>query len=105
MPLEKSTKYLIDKTAIESMKTGAVLINTSRGGIVSEVHMMSALHSGKLSGAFLDVFENEPVINDSKFDGVPNLILSPHIGAMTVQGNIRVSKMVAEKIRNCIKEG
>jgi len=105
VPLEKSTEYLIDQMAIESMKTGAVLINTSRGRIVSEIDMISALHSGKLSGAFLDVFENEPVIKGSRFDGVPNLILSPHIGAMTEQGNARVSKMVAENISNFLKEG
>lgn len=99
-PLTKDTHYLMNATRFAQMKQGAILINAARGGIVDDDAMVAAMKSGHLAGAALDVFENEPLgANDGqKFAGLSNLILTPHIGGVTVESNERVSAMIAEKI-------
>lgn len=102
VPLTPDTKNLMDKAAIDSMKKGAVLINTSRGGVVDEAAVAAALKSGQLGGAALDVFQSEPLpaAEGSVFAGAPNLILTPHISGVTGEGNIRVSDVT---VRNVLK--
>lgn len=78
LPLTDETRGLIDADRIESMKSGATLINTSRGPLVELEAVADALKAGKLAGAGLDVFEIEPV-DVSKLEGVPNLIATPHM--------------------------
>ena len=80
------------------MKPGAVLINAARGGVVDEAAVAAALKSGHLGGAALDTFTTEPLGQDHPFAGVPNLILTPHIGGVTVEANARVSEMTARKV-------
>lgn len=98
VPLVDGTRHLFDATRIAAMKRGAVLINTSRGGIVDEGAIAAALKSGQLGGAALDVFEQEPLTAGSAFDGCPNLILTPHVAGVTAEANERVSFLIAEKV-------
>ena len=80
------------------MKPGAVLINTARGGIVDDDALIDAILSGHLSGAAIDVFENEPLANSPKYKNVPNLILTPHIAGITQQSEKRVNQLVVERV-------
>jgi (S)-sulfolactate dehydrogenase len=101
VPLTDETRNLIDGEAIAGMKGGAILINAARGGVVDEPAVCEALKEGRLGGAALDVFASEPVtVGSGKlFAGVPNLILTPHIAGVTEESNVRVSRLIAEKVR------
>jgi len=105
VPLTDDTRGLVGAEAIAAMKEGAILINTARGGIVDEGALTAALRGGHLGGAALDVFETEPVSEDSgrQFAGVPNLILTPHIGGVTEESNVRVSAVTAANIRRVLE--
>ncbi|MGV3655479.1 MAG: hydroxyacid dehydrogenase [Noviherbaspirillum sp.] len=98
VPLTGETRGLIDGARIAAMKPGAVLINTARGGIVDEAALAEALRAGKLGGAALDVFGQEPLPAGSPLAGVPNLILTPHIAGVTLESNQRVSALIAERV-------
>jgi (S)-sulfolactate dehydrogenase len=93
-----STRGLFDAARIASMKPGAVLINTSRGGIVDEAALVAALQSGHLGGAALDVFGTEPLPASPPFGACPNLLLTPHIAGVSAQANERVSSMIADRL-------
>ena len=98
VPLIESTRGLIDARRIASMKPGAILINSARGGIVDEVAVAEALWRGALGGAALDVFESEPLPASPHFSNCPNLILTPHVAGVTVESNERVSFLIADKV-------
>ncbi len=97
VPLTAETRHLIGEAALARMKPGAVIVNAARGGIVDEGALASALRSGRLGGAALDVFETEPLSKRAAalFDGLPNLILTPHVAGVTRDSNRRVSMMIA----------
>lgn len=78
-PLTPLTQHMIDESTLSSMKPTAFLINTARGPIVNQVHLKKALRDGIISGAALDVFEEEPP-TDTEFLKMPNLFCTPHIG-------------------------
>ena len=80
-----ATRGLLDARAIASMKSGAVLVNTARGGVVDEAAVAASLRSGHLGGAALDVFDAEPLPAGSPLAGAPNLILTPHIAGVTAE--------------------
>lgn len=80
-PLTETTRGLFDSAALALLPTGAHLVNVSRGGVVVEADLLAALESGRLAGAFLDVFTAEPLPPDSPFWDVPNVIVSPHSAA------------------------
>ncbi|KRE16527.1 3-phosphoglycerate dehydrogenase [Bosea sp. Root381] len=99
LPLTPETRGLIGKDALARMKSDAILINAARGGIMDEAALVEALKGGKLGGAAIDVFAEEPLRGAGKlFAGVPNLILTPHIAGNTVESNGRVSGLVAERV-------
>ena len=102
VPFTPETRRLLDATRIATMKRGAVLVNTSRGGIVDESALAEALKSGALAGAALDVFENEPLAAGSPLVNVPNLILTPHIAGVTLESNDRVSSLIAQKVAEAL---
>lgn len=100
VPLMPETKGMMNQEKISAMKPRAVLINAARGGVLDEDAAIAALRSGKLGGLALDVFETEPLTAQTarKFKGIPNLLLSPHIGGVTEESNVRVSAAVAQKV-------
>jgi len=98
VPLVDTTRGLFNAERIAAMKKGAVLVNTSRGGIVDEAALAAALRSGHLGGAALDVFEKEPLPASEAFAGCPNLLLTPHVAGVTAEANERVSFMIAKKV-------
>jgi (S)-sulfolactate dehydrogenase len=98
VPLVDSTRGLFDAARIASMKPGAVLVNTARGGIVDEAAVAAALKGGRLGGAALDVFAHEPLTAAPHFEACPNLLLTPHIAGLSLESNERVSTLIAEKV-------
>ena len=100
VPLLPETRHMIDALALACMKPGAIVINAARGGVVDEAALAEALRRGQLGGAALDVFEAEPLGADAArlFDGLPNLILTPHIAGVTEDSNTRVSAMIADHV-------
>lgn len=100
VPLTDTTRHLIDASALNKIKPGAVIINTARGGVIDEAALVEAIKTGQVGGAAIDVFANEPVDQSrgQLFAGVPNLWLTPHIAGVTEQSNVRVSSLIAKKI-------
>ena len=103
VPLVDGTRNLFDASRIAAMKGGAVLINTSRGGIVDESAVAFALREGRLGGAALDVFDAEPLAAIAHFEGCPNLLLTPHIAGVTTESNERVSSLIAQKVLEALE--
>jgi D-3-phosphoglycerate dehydrogenase len=97
VPLLPQTKHMIGTEEISSMKDGAYLINAARGGVIDEDALRKALVSGKLAGAALDVYEEEPP-RDISLTGLQNVVSLPHIGAATVEAQRANSAIVAEKL-------
>ena len=98
VPLVAATRNLIDARRLAAMKHGAILVNTSRGGIVDEAAVAAALASGHLGGAALDVFDAEPLPAGSPLAAAPNALLTPHVAGLTQEANLRVSTMIAERV-------
>jgi D-3-phosphoglycerate dehydrogenase / 2-oxoglutarate reductase len=105
-PLTEETRGMLDATHIAKMKDGVVLVNVARGGIYDEAALAEALNRGKVSGAAVDVFVEEPPGKDNPLVSAKNIILSPHIGANTIEAQDRVavqtSEMVIEALRGSI---
>ena len=101
VPLTPETRNLFGADAIARMRAGAILINAARGGVVDEAAVADALRAGRLGGAALDVFDEEPVTAErgAIFAGCPNLILTPHIAGVTAESNVRVSWVTVENVR------
>ena len=98
VPLVPGTVNLINAQRLATMKAGAVLINTARGGVVDEAALAAALREGRLGGAALDVFEQEPLGASNAFADCPRLILTPHIAGLTEESNTRVSDLIADRV-------
>ena len=100
VPLSDDTRNLIDEPALARMKPTAILINTSRGGIVDETALADALLDGKLGGAALDVFASEPLGREpaAVFATVPNLLLTPHVAGNTRESVDRVARTIVEQV-------
>ncbi len=95
MPLNEATRKVIDP---RRMKSGAVLVNTSRGGVVDEHALVSALGSGHLAGAGLDVYETEPLSVGHPLTAFDNVVLSPHVSSLTDGGLRRMSLEAAQNV-------
>jgi D-3-phosphoglycerate dehydrogenase len=103
-PLIPSTTHLINKDSIATMKDGVRLINCARGGIIDEIALCDAISSGKIAGAALDVFEHEPPTN-SPLLSFDNIIVTPHLGASTVEAQKNVAILVAQQCIETLKGG
>lgn len=97
-PVTEQTRELINAETLASMKRGAVLINTSRGGLVDEPALIEALKSGQLRGAGLDVFAVEPLPTDSPLTQMNNVLLAPHVGGLDIESQRDTMIMAAETI-------
>jgi D-3-phosphoglycerate dehydrogenase len=105
VPYLPSTHHLIDHKAIDNIRKGAILINTSRGDIIDGQALLAALKSGDLAGAGLDVFHKEPPVDDWEKELVrlPNVVCTSHIGAQTVEAQRLESTIVAEELIRAFK--
>ncbi|MDD7911927.1 phosphoglycerate dehydrogenase [Pseudovibrio exalbescens] len=103
-PLTDKTRNIIDAAAIEKMKKGAYLINCARGGLVDEVALRAGLDSGKIGGAAVDVFVEEPAKENPLF-GAPNVVCTPHLGASTTEAQENVALQVAEQMADYLVKG
>jgi glyoxylate reductase len=98
LALTPETRGLIGARAISSLRTGAVLVNAARGGLVDEAALAAALASGKLAAAALDVFAQEPLAPDSPLLAAPNLVLTPHIGSASIATRTRMADLAVENL-------
>lgn len=99
--LTPQTKHMIGKRELSLMKPTAFLINTSRGEIVDEAALVEALREGKIAGAALDVYQREPP-TDSPLLKMENVVLTPHIGASTIEAQRDAGILIAKKIREAL---
>lgn len=97
-PLNEDSQNLINEEALSRMKRGAILINTSRGGVVDENALAKALRTGKLMGAAVDVLRKEPMDKDCPLYGIPNCIITPHIAWAGLETRERLLKIVTDNI-------
>jgi D-3-phosphoglycerate dehydrogenase len=97
VPLTAHTHHMISTKEFNLMKTGVMLIDCSRGGVVDQEALYQALVSGKVAGAALDVFEEEPPKN-SKLLTLPNVIATPHMGAQTYEAQLKASIQIAKAV-------
>ena len=94
-PLTPDTRHLIDSAALRQMRSDAYLVNTSRGSIVDEAALVKALRAGKIAGAALDVFENEPDIHPDLRE-LDNVVLIPHLGSATIETRTAMAVLAAD---------
>ncbi len=105
MPMTDETRGMLNAAAFAKMKKGARILNCARGGIVNEADLIEALNSGQLAGAALDVYEEEPLPKDSPLRAIPQLIMTPHLGASTEEAQENVGIEVAEAITDFLLQG
>ena len=98
VPLTPETQGMIGRDEIAKMKPRAILINTSRGGLVDEEAVVDAIKKKRLGGAGFDVFKSEPLPPDNIFAGIENVILSPHIGGGTMEGLQTMSRFAGRNM-------
>ncbi len=103
-PLTDETYHLLDEARLQSMKRGAILINTARGPIVDEQALIKLLRQGHLAGAGLDVYEQEPFVPE-ELRSLPNVVLLPHIGSATTETRSEMSRMVARNVISVLEQG
>jgi D-3-phosphoglycerate dehydrogenase len=103
-PLTDATRNIIDKNAIARMKPGARLINCARGGLVVEADLAAALDAGKIAGAAIDVFVDEPATDNPLF-GHDTLVATPHLGAATNEAQENVALQIAEQMADFLLTG
>ena len=98
LPLTPETRYLIGSEALHAMKSTAILVNTSRGEVVDQEALFIALRDGAIAGAGLDVTAPEPLPPDHALWGLPNIVITPHIGSATYATRRRMAVMAAENV-------
>ena len=103
--LTPQTRGMIGSAQLEAMKPGAYLVNVARGGIVDEAAVAQALREGRLAGAAVDVFATEPLPPDNPLRDVPNVVLTPHLGASTAEAQERVGTEMAEQVVEALAGG
>ena len=105
LPLTSETKNMIDTPQFEIMKPTSCIINISRGGIINEKSLVTALKEGKIGGACIDVYSKEPATPEEfEFIGLPNCITTPHLGASTKEAQIKVGTLAADHITQALLE-
>jgi phosphoglycerate dehydrogenase-like enzyme len=103
VPLTDLTRGMIDARALSHMKPGAVLINVARGPVVVETALVAALESGQLSGAGLDVTQQEPLPPTSRLWDLPNVLITPHVGAQSRSRYDDATRLFCENLRRYLQ--
>src|SRR6476660_1248576 len=104
-PLTAETRHILDAARLQKAKRGVRIINCARGGLIDEGALAQALQDGHVAGAALDVFEIEPLPSDSPLRGAPNVVLTPHLGASTVEAQESVGIEIAQSVRAVLLKG
>ena len=104
-PLTAETRHILDGNRLQKTKRGVRIINCARGGLIDEDALVKALQDRHVAGAALDVFEKEPLPADSPLRRAPNVVLTPHLGASTVEAQESVGIEIAQSIRAALLEG
>jgi len=97
-PLTPGTRHMINAESLAWMRQSALLINTSRGGVIDAIALAEALANGKLAGAALDVFEREPLPLDHPLQSVPSVLFSPHLAGSTREAREAMAELVARQV-------
>lgn len=105
MPLTEETRHMIGRQQLPLLKKGVRIVNCARGGLIDEEVLAEGLRSGQIGGAALDVFETEPVPAEWPHRDVPNLVLTPHLGASTAEAQELVGIEIAEAVRATLLHG
>jgi len=103
LPLTPDTERMIDSRMLAGAKPGMILVNTSRGKVVDEEALIDVLQTGRIGGAVLDVFSAEPLPSGNPLAAMDNVVLSPHMGAMTREAGDRLSDAVARQARDILE--
>ena len=105
VPGSDKTKHLINEENAKRIKKGARLVNCARGGLISESLLVELVQSGQLKGAALDVFEQEPLAKDSPLRSMPQILLTPHLGASTEEAQRKVAEEIARGVIEFFEKG
>ena len=105
LPATPATHHMMNAETLGLMKPGAYLVNTSRGALIDEKALYDALVSGKLSGAALDVYETEPVVKGNPLFDLDNIVLAPHVSAMSFETNYNGGIICAQSIISVLNGG
>lgn len=104
-PLDSTTRHLIDARTLALMRPTAILVNTSRGGLVDHDALVEALLGGRLAGAGLDVLEREPIPADDPLIGLPNVVLTPHAAFYSEESLVEMKRKVSERVLASLTAG
>ena len=104
-PMTPETKNIINKDAFAKMKNGVRIINCARGGLVNETDLYDAIKSGKVAGAALDVFVQEPIPTDHPLLSLDQVVCTPHLGASTAEAQVNVAVAIAEQLKDFFTSG
>ena len=102
VPLNSETRGMISKKEIERMKSGVILLNTARGGVIHEKSLLNVLESGHVAAAGIDTWEVEPP-GENPFSKLPQVVMSPHIGASTTEAQIRIAESIAAQVPRALR--
>jgi len=104
-PLTPETHHILNAERLKKTKSGVRIVNCARGGLIDEHALIEGLQSGHVAGAALDVFETEPLPPESPLRSVPNILLTPHLGASTAEAQESVGIEIAQSVRAALLEG
>lgn len=102
LPLNSQTRHVLNATALGALRPGAIVVNVARGPLIDEKALIASLQSGHLGGAGLDVFEVEPLPLDSPLFAMPNVVISPHWAAATLETMARRARLAAENVQRVL---
>ena len=103
-PLTDENRHMINRAALASMRDGAVLVNTGRGGLVDDAALIEALRAGKLRGAGLDAFNGEPLVGEHAYRDAPATILTPHIGGVSEDAYVNMGVAAATNVLEALRK-